>query len=340
MTCERLFISYSHRDRASVEDLYLRLVDINAVPWMDSKDLVPGQDWEREINRAIRESAAVIICLSSSWVAARGYVHAELKAALDEMRRVPEGTIFIIPVRLDACDVPESLRKLHWVDLYSSGGFDSLARAVRLVMQGKGEDEVETKGIPELFESLYVIEWDPWDQAVSRQESDFKKLLKGRWTESMDFLATQSWNSIVDLWEPLIGNAFFRVDNPYWEDKPFFRAQIHCGNSHLFMAYVQLGQTREYETYVPKAFSILKEVVREQPYSMAGRRFDRLESADARVQNENYMQTLRFASEWFRGWDANTLELVVGIERQDAKQLQGNVGTRLSELQEIMLMDA
>ena len=339
MPGERLFISYSHRDRAAVEDLYSRLLDINTMPWMDSKDLVPGQDWEREINRAIRESAAVIVCLSSSWVAERGYVHAELKTALDEMRRVPEGAIFIIPVRLDACEVPESLRKLHWVDLYNSDGFDNLARAVRLVMEGKGEDEIETREIPELFRSLHVIEWDPWDEATSRQESDFKKLLKGRWTESMDFLGTQQWAKIIELWEPLLENPFFRVDNPYWEDKPFFRAQIHCGNSHLFMAYVQLGQAREYEIYVPKAFSMLKEVVKENPFSMAGRRFDRLKSADARVQNENYMQTLRFASEWFRGWDAKTLELVVGIGSQETEQVQNNLRSRIRELQE-MLSDA
>jgi hypothetical protein len=46
----------------------------------------------------------------------------------------PPGSIYLIPVRLDDCDVPDlqipdrglSLRDIQWVDLWQGGGFDRL----------------------------------------------------------------------------------------------------------------------------------------------------------------------------------------------------------------------
>jgi len=33
-------------------------------PWMDKKDLIPGQNWQREIPLALKASALVLIFLS------------------------------------------------------------------------------------------------------------------------------------------------------------------------------------------------------------------------------------------------------------------------------------
>ena len=50
--------------------------------------------------------------------------------SLDVADEQPEGTIFIIPVRLDECDVPDRLRRWHWVRLFDANGFGKLMTAL------------------------------------------------------------------------------------------------------------------------------------------------------------------------------------------------------------------
>jgi hypothetical protein len=50
-----------------------------------------------------------------------GEVQDKLKFALEVFRTFPPGEIFVIPVRLDDCDIPyEELRHIHYVDLFPS----------------------------------------------------------------------------------------------------------------------------------------------------------------------------------------------------------------------------
>ena len=58
---------------------------------------------EVEIPKAIRASDYILIFLSKTSVAKRGYVQKEFKLALEVLREIPEGTIYAIPVRLDEC---------------------------------------------------------------------------------------------------------------------------------------------------------------------------------------------------------------------------------------------
>ncbi len=44
---------------------------------------------------------------------------------------LPKGEIFIIPVRLDECEVLDDLQKWHWVDLFDDDGYIMLMRALR-----------------------------------------------------------------------------------------------------------------------------------------------------------------------------------------------------------------
>ena len=43
------------------------------------------------------------------------FVQAEIKAALKEFEEFPDFEIFIIPVRINECEIPFSLEHLHWV---------------------------------------------------------------------------------------------------------------------------------------------------------------------------------------------------------------------------------
>jgi formylglycine-generating enzyme required for sulfatase activity len=80
--------------------------------------LLPGQDWDYEIDKALDNSDAVIVTLSTGSVSKEGYVQKELRFALDIALEKPEGTIFIVPVRLDDCERPRRLRAIQGIDYF------------------------------------------------------------------------------------------------------------------------------------------------------------------------------------------------------------------------------
>jgi formylglycine-generating enzyme required for sulfatase activity len=128
----RIFLCHASEDKAQVREVYQRLRTIDGFePWLDEEDLLPGQDWTREIPQALQTSDFILIFFSSLSVAKRGYVQREMKLALDALQELPEGTIHTIPVRLDDCDVPESFRHYHYANLFDPNGFDRIVRAIR-----------------------------------------------------------------------------------------------------------------------------------------------------------------------------------------------------------------
>lgn len=114
-----------------MRELYRRLQSDGLNPWLDEEDLIPGQAWETEIRKAVRSSAAVLVLLSKGSVAKTGFVNKEIKAALDVADAQPEGAIFVIPARLEECELPDRLRHLHCVDLFLDGGYEKLLKALR-----------------------------------------------------------------------------------------------------------------------------------------------------------------------------------------------------------------
>ena len=99
--------------------------------WLDKAKLLPVQDWELEIRKAVREADVVVVCLSKQFNQA-GFRQKEVRLVLDTAMEKPEGEIFIIPARLEECDNLESLRKWHWVDLFEADGYEILMRALRV----------------------------------------------------------------------------------------------------------------------------------------------------------------------------------------------------------------
>jgi hypothetical protein len=133
----RVFLCHSKHDKPQVRDLYARLKgEIGMQPWLDEQNLLPGQDWDREITRAVRDAHCVIVCLSKRAIDNAGYVHKEIRFALDAADHQPEGTIFLIPLRLDQCNLPERLAQYHKVDLFEAGGYELLLRGLRARADG------------------------------------------------------------------------------------------------------------------------------------------------------------------------------------------------------------
>ncbi len=126
-----IFLCHASEDKPQVANLYRRLKDAGYHPWLDKYDLLPGQDWWQEIEKIIRSPFnLVLVCLSNNSISKRGVVQREIKRALDVLDEMPESTIYLIPARLEPCEVPERLSRLHWVNLFEPDGFEYLLRAL------------------------------------------------------------------------------------------------------------------------------------------------------------------------------------------------------------------
>jgi serine/threonine protein kinase len=135
----QIFLSYIREDESAVKDLYQRLSDAGFKPWMDRRDLLPGERWETRIQKVIRDSDFFLACLSVNAVSKRGFLQKEINDALDIWQQKLESDIFLIPARLEKCEVPERLRQFQWVDLFEEDGWARLVQAIQIGIERRAQ---------------------------------------------------------------------------------------------------------------------------------------------------------------------------------------------------------
>jgi hypothetical protein len=159
----RIFLCHSSSDKAAVRQLHGRLLADGFQPWLDERELLPGQDWKREIAQAIRSSDIVLVCLSRESISRTGYVQREIREVLDAADARPEGSLFVVPARLEPCTIPERLTKWHWVDLHKDDGYRKLRAALRTAVEQRDEThQTESTSpyvdLPIRFDGAYMTE--------------------------------------------------------------------------------------------------------------------------------------------------------------------------------------
>jgi hypothetical protein len=127
----QVFLLYARGDKEAVHRLYRRILREGANAWLDREKIFPGQDWQSEIRKAIYSSDLVVVCLSRQFNKQGGYRHEELKIALERANSLPPDRIFIIPARLERCDMPEPLHRWQRVDLFETHGYEKLMSALK-----------------------------------------------------------------------------------------------------------------------------------------------------------------------------------------------------------------
>lgn len=138
----QIFLSYARLDESKIRDLYQKLSDEGFNPWMDKRDLLPGERWKPSIEKAIRRSSFFLACLSTKSVNKRGFLQKEIRDALGIWQEMLADDIYLIPVRLEDCEVPEGLRGFQWVDLFEEDGWKRLVQAIQVGMKRR-EPEIE-----------------------------------------------------------------------------------------------------------------------------------------------------------------------------------------------------
>lgn len=159
MTDKRLlkvFLSYASQDKLLVRELSRRLVGEGWIDtWQDEKNLLPGQDWRVKIEEAVEDADVVIICLSNHSVSKEGHVQKELRYAREIALEKPEDAIFLIPLRLDECEVPRGLRFYQWVDYFDENkdsSYKALVASLKLRYEQKIKSEEAERFRKELQE--------------------------------------------------------------------------------------------------------------------------------------------------------------------------------------------
>ena len=139
----RIFLCHASEDTPQVRDVYLRLKALGFEPWLDEEDILPGQDWDYEIETALEQSDFVMVFLSERSVKKIGYVQREFRRAMYRSEEMPEGHIHTIPIKLDDCTVPRRFSRHQWAKLYEDGAFDRIVRALHHGLEQRG------KSVPE-----------------------------------------------------------------------------------------------------------------------------------------------------------------------------------------------
>jgi TIR domain len=125
-----VFVSYAAEDRPVAAVLNQQLQTAGFDPWFDRESITPGTEWDPDIRRAIHESDAVVVCISSVSVLKSGYIQKELKAVKERADEMPSGCKFMFPVKLGECSVPSDLQKYQALDLFKVSKFSSADRVI------------------------------------------------------------------------------------------------------------------------------------------------------------------------------------------------------------------
>ena len=108
-----IFTSYARTDVEVVRGIYEALLSKNSRPWMDVYSIKGGENWLRAITKAIHECEIFLAVLSNNSVSRRGVIQQELKTALDKWERMLPDDIYIIPIRLNDCPIPDLLKHIQ-----------------------------------------------------------------------------------------------------------------------------------------------------------------------------------------------------------------------------------
>jgi len=127
---QMIFLSYVSEDRDRVEPYYELLKNHGHDPWMDSKNILGGQNWDYEIRLALDRSEIIIVFVSEQSVDKKGYAQREIALAVNKSEEKLVGDIYIIPIQLDDGDYPYLLKGIQFLQANKGDVADALLASV------------------------------------------------------------------------------------------------------------------------------------------------------------------------------------------------------------------
>src|SRR5580658_7817867 len=115
-----VFISYAREDLPAVQQIKAGLEAAGVTTWFDIDRLEVGDDYDRKIQRNIARCSYFIPVVSQTTQRRlEGYFRREWSYAMDRVRNMADGALFILPVSIDATTaaealVPDKFKALHF----------------------------------------------------------------------------------------------------------------------------------------------------------------------------------------------------------------------------------
>ncbi|MEY0536570.1 toll/interleukin-1 receptor domain-containing protein [Providencia rettgeri] len=148
----KVFVSHASEDKERfVVQLASKLRANGVEAWLDQWEMLPGDSLVDKIfQEGIKDAEAIIIVLSNHSVT-KPWVREELNAGI--VNRILKGTK-IIPVVLDNCEVPESLKSTLWESIKDLNDYDlSFQRILQSIFGVTNKPAIGSK--PAYVDSVY-----------------------------------------------------------------------------------------------------------------------------------------------------------------------------------------
>lgn len=269
----KVFVSYAKEDRDQALKYYDLLAQEGASPWIDVKHLLPGQNWEAEIEKAFSDANVVVLLLSNKGVNKRGFVQREANDAIERLRYKQPTDIYVIPLLLEACDVPSHIAgRLQYVDLSTPGAWEQVRASLKLAAEQQSIDLAQglNAGPFRVFTDTLEDQWKgqpghdikieyPRFESVSRPDlaKELTLYFGGRATKAFIEFRQKPWDQSPDLFPESDG---FNAMNGRWD----IFGIVHATKQFLSLTY-DVGwygagaahPNSHFETY---NFSLLKHV--------------------------------------------------------------------------------
>ncbi len=196
-----IFISYAQRDETKVEELYSQLKACGYKAWMDEWDVAACQKWKIEIEETVRKTDLMLLCFSYNSVGKSGILRGEIEQALKVWQEESRDDLYLIPVFLEACQMPEYLSNLRRVKLFGESGWSQLERDLHTELWVW--DELDRRMSPAADGSLHQ---PPTPQTFAPLGGVTAK--ENLWAEMAEHLL--NWVGLVAKqlsWEPMPGSS-------------------------------------------------------------------------------------------------------------------------------------
>jgi hypothetical protein len=107
------FISHNRADKALAEEIGMRLVAEGCGVWFDKWEIAPGDSIFGRINDGLGKTTHLLVLWSKDAAVSR-WVGSELAAAISRM--LGDGSMRVVPVRLDDTPLPPLLADIAYID--------------------------------------------------------------------------------------------------------------------------------------------------------------------------------------------------------------------------------
>ena len=185
----RVFVSYSRRNKSVAERIARDLSDAGMDVWVDWRQIQAGEFWQDEIFRGIERSEIVVVCLSPPAVKSE-WVQREVNTARDQGKIILPVMIVEAYNELSETDNMKWLLDRHWI--HFEGRYEQALPELLAALPGKRKigtfDVFDVDKIPNPFKGLEAFQQTDADFFFGRERLIEKSLHRLRQDRPIRFL--------------------------------------------------------------------------------------------------------------------------------------------------------